>query len=281
MLRYQEFLPHPALRDYVNLYGVLEDQEHYSFLQVETNPPVINKGLMFHYRRDQSLEIENAGLLRGELPRGFLMAQGIHPNTWFHRGGFGIFAIVFKPGRFRFFYPDSMLEFLDGLITFEAYNELALLELYEQIVLARSHEERIQHADRYLLRKLINCRTETTDWLSFAIQKMYRDPDLSIQKLSREVGKSTGYFRRRFTRELGISPKSLHILMRMTHVIHYMENFPEKKLTEIAYRCGFSDQAHFNHTFKQYTKLTPMAYRKSQDQLIAGLIAHHEPLVHY
>lgn len=37
---------------------------------------------------------------------------------------------------------------------------------------------------------------------------------------------------------------------------------PKFSLTEIAYRCGFSDQSHFTRTFKTYVGNTPSAYRK-------------------
>lgn len=34
-------------------------------------------------------------------------------------------------------------------------------------------------------------------------------------------------------------------------------------LADIAFRCGFSDQSHFNRCFKQYTRLTPQAFRRN------------------
>ena len=276
MLQYKTYSPHPALRSYIHLYATLEEPILYESRQVERNPPVINKGLMFHYKRDGSLILENEPKLRGEFSRGFIMAQGTAPNTWKYYGGFGIFAVIFKPGKFRYFFADPMLEFLDDVIPFEDYNDPELLELYEQIMIASDTFERIDLADKYLLKKIRYWQYQE-DWLQFAMKEIYRKPQLKIKDIQFKVRVSQKHFRAQFGRHFGIAPKSMQQLMRMNHVLNVLSSKQKIKLTDVAYSHGFTDQAHFNRVFKYHMGITPSAYRKAASP-ITQYITHKERL---
>lgn len=273
MLHYHECLPHPALRNIIHLYGVMGDFEAYATEQIQTTPPVINKGLMFHYRRDHSLQVEN-GHFRAELPLGFILPQGTKPNVWKYKGGFGIFSVIFKPGKFRLLYKDSMLEFLNYPLTFVDYNDKSLLELHDRIMTAKNHQERIRAVDNHYLEKIKHLDLRT-DWLQNAWNTMYLNPQYKIAEIRKNAYKSESQFRKRFSRAFGISPKQLQLLMRMTHAVNLINSKKEESLTSIAHKCGFSDQSHFIHQFKSNTGLTPSAFQQIQ-QNMTKLINHHE-----
>ena len=273
-MQYQEFLPHPALRKYILLYGILEDPVVTSIKKIEKTPPIINKGLMFHYRRDTTLWVDN-GCHNKELPRGFVLPQGTTPNVWYHYGGFGIFAITFQPGKFCRFFPDSMLEYLNHALTFEDFNDKRLLELYEQIMTAPSHSERIRHANAFFLKKLSNIH-DHQDCLQHALQLMLSNPTLKLNEFVRStLGMTDRHFRRIFAREFGIAPKKLQQLIRLTNVINHLNSGNIISLTDLAYQNGFYDQAHFINCFRHYTGMTPSAFLK-QDGLITKYINYHE-----
>ncbi|MCF0192184.1 MAG: AraC family transcriptional regulator [Prevotella sp.] len=46
-----------------------------------------------------------------------------------------------------------------------------------------------------------------------------------------------------------------------------MEQDKEMPLSEVAYKCGFSDAAYFSKTFKQHEGITPSVFRKSMVEL--------------
>lgn len=270
---YKEFLPSSPLHDFILLYGVLEDPVITIKQKVEKTPPIINKGLMFHYRRKSSLVIEN-GCAIGEPPRGFILTQGSTPNVWKHYGGFGIFAITFQPGKFRYFYPDSMLEFLNYPLTFEDFNDKGLLQLNEQIMTARNHAERIQFANAFFLKKLRSIETKN-DSLQYSLQLMQQNPHLNMKQIAKIACIGDRHFRRTFSRTFGISPKKLQQLIRLTKVINLLNAGNVHRLTDIAYQCGFSDQAHFINCFKNFTGMTPMAFMR-EEMLITKVINYHE-----
>jgi AraC-like DNA-binding protein len=64
----------------------------------------------------------------------------------------------------------------------------------------------------------------------------------------------------------GMSSEVLLRYKRYHRALHLMHRSSET-LTSIAYECGYYDQAHFNREFKEFTGLTPGAYRQQQSHL--------------
>jgi len=55
----------------------------------------------------------------------------------------------------------------------------------------------------------------------------------------------------------GISPKTLSRLIRFDAVCAGLTDFSSKRMTDLAYQYGFTDQAHFIHEFKAFAACTP------------------------
>lgn len=273
MLHYQEFLPHPALRDIIHLYGVLGDDTIYASPQIQKTPPVINKGLLFHYRRDTNLFVDN-GHYRGELPKAYILPQGSAANVWRHRGGFGIFSVIFKPGKFRHLFPQSFLPHLNGSLDLDTFNDRSLLTLRDRVFAAKNHRERIILCDQYFLKRIWPLQL-STDWLQQAWQLIESQPQSNMECIAGQVYKSNSQFRKRFTRAFGIPPKKLQQLLRITAAVNALNYQPNTKLTDIALQCGYTDQSHFIHHFKSFTDQSPLQFKKAQEN-ITKLINYHE-----
>ncbi|TXJ23716.1 MAG: AraC family transcriptional regulator [Chitinophagaceae bacterium] len=70
---------------------------------------------------------------------------------------------------------------------------------------------------------------------------------------------STRQFERNFKEFAGFSPKLYSRIIRFQSAI---EQYGQtgKSLTEIAYDCGYYDQSHFIHDFKEFSGLHPRHY---------------------
>ncbi len=66
-------------------------------------------------------------------------------------------------------------------------------------------------------------------------------------------------FERKFKQFSGFSPKLFSRIIRFQSAI---KKYDDKKmpLTEIAYECGYYDQSHFIHDFKEFSGYSPMQY---------------------
>jgi len=85
--------------------------------------------------------------------------------------------------------------------------------------------------------------------------------DISLKDIAQYVFLSTSYFTRAFKEEMGISPISYLLKLRIERAKELLKE-TDKKISDIALSVGFSNQQRFNDIFKKYVKLTPLQYRK-------------------
>ncbi|GAA3768401.1 helix-turn-helix domain-containing protein [Streptomyces phyllanthi] len=77
-----------------------------------------------------------------------------------------------------------------------------------------------------------------------------------IARIAAEVGWSQGYLIRRFTQQIGLTPKASARVLRFRHAVAMLSR-GAASLTEISTACGFYDQAHLNREFRAIAGTTP------------------------
>lgn len=79
---------------------------------------------------------------------------------------------------------------------------------------------------------------------------------IPIARIAAEVGWSQGYLTRRFTQQIGLTPKASARVLRFRHAVALLGR-GATSLTEISTACGFYDQAHLNREFRAIAGTTP------------------------
>lgn len=87
-----------------------------------------------------------------------------------------------------------------------------------------------------------------------------RDGARSVAGVTSETGLSSGKFIEAFRREVGLTPKVFCRIARFRQVLDRIDARAEADWTDIALRCGYYDQAHFNHDFREFAGVTPSTY---------------------
>jgi AraC family transcriptional regulator len=123
-----------------------------------------------------------------------------------------------------------------------------------------------------LLRKQIEPAQELPDGggrlLAWQVRKVrdYIDTHITgpvlVADLSALIDRSEAHFSRSFKRTFGESPHSFVIRRRLELAARYMLQ-TDASLSDIALRCGFTDQAHLCKHFRQSTGQTPAAWRRA------------------
>ncbi|MBQ9285062.1 MAG: AraC family transcriptional regulator [Bacteroidaceae bacterium] len=72
---------------------------------------------------------------------------------------------------------------------------------------------------------------------------------VSISKLRRQLQNATG-----------ITPAVYIMLLRMREAVRLLNDYPQDSISSVAQACGFTDHAHFTHTFIRYFGRSPMQY---------------------
>jgi AraC family transcriptional regulator len=89
------------------------------------------------------------------------------------------------------------------------------------------------------------------------------DKPIRVRDLSALVYRTQAHFSRAFKRTFGLSPHA-YVLRRRIQVAAQLMIQTSTSLSEIALKCGFTDQAHFSKRFRQHTGATPRAWRREQ-----------------
>ena len=79
----------------------------------------------------------------------------------------------------------------------------------------------------------------------------------SVAQLASEIGASGRQLTRRFQNAVGVSPKEFSRVSRFLYVLRCLRERKHQTLTETALVCGYFDQAHFNHEFREFAGMTP------------------------
>lgn len=85
---------------------------------------------------------------------------------------------------------------------------------------------------------------------------------LSLAQLASISYLSISHFRHLFTEIFQLSPMEYQNSLRLLHAKDYLIQ-GYFSITEIAYKCGFSDVNYFSRFFKQKTGISPTAYKNS------------------
>ena len=87
-----------------------------------------------------------------------------------------------------------------------------------------------------------------------------------VADLGTLIQRSEAHFSRSFKRTFGQSPHSFIVRRRVELAAQYMLT-TDASLSDIALRCGFTDQAHLCKQFRQATGETPAAWRRARRSL--------------
>lgn len=91
---------------------------------------------------------------------------------------------------------------------------------------------------------------------------------LRIRELADSLHYSERHLSRIFLGYMGISPKSFARIVRFQGALNAIMNSPDVSLCRCLLEFGYSDQAHFQREFKQYTGITPKHFAMyAQDAL--------------
>ena len=96
----------------------------------------------------------------------------------------------------------------------------------------------------------------------------HHDEKLSIEKIARQVNLNDRTFLRRFKKATSNTPLEYIQRVRIEAAKKRLESTTQTIL-EVMYGIGYNDEKAFRNTFRKYTGLTPMIYRKKYNREMA------------
>jgi AraC-like DNA-binding protein len=179
-------------------------------------------------------------------------------------GNTGMIFVVFNPCGAGLFFETPMNEITNQNLAFEHLVKEEAYVIEDQIQNANSTQERIKIIEDFLIRKLIrNHRNYNHIILIFNLINKSKG-SISVKKLAESSCLSIKQFERKFSELVGLNPKRYLRIVRFQNILHIRESKFFEDFSALAIDCGYYDQSHFIHDFKEITDLSPKAFFEMQ-----------------
>ena len=86
------------------------------------------------------------------------------------------------------------------------------------------------------------------------------DGPARVHAVTGRIGLSQRRLAQLFHEQVGVSPKTFHRVRRFQHTLQRLRGVRQADWAHLAVECGYYDQAHLSHDFRQIAGMTPSAY---------------------
>lgn len=254
-LRVREYPVHTALAPYVKCVWSLESDGAIHGSARERILPDSCVELVFHFHDPYRSHFAN-----GESalqPRSFVVGQMRRFLDIEPAGRAGFVAVRFRARGAYLFFRRPLSEVAAGVVDLEDLWRSRAREWTERIALATGMAARLRFIEHALLGLLrANGRTEPAVDRALELIEASRG-HLRVGDLAAEIGVSGRHLTRLFQRAVGLGPKEFGRVNRFLRALQLLTDGSQRPLTDVALDCGFFDQAHFNHEFRELAGMSP------------------------
>jgi len=169
-------------------------------------------------------------------------------------------GVHFKPGGAFPFFGFPAGELRDAHVPLEAVWGAAARELRDRLLEARPPESGFRILEQALLTRASR-PLERHPAVSLALADFWSVPHArTISETIERSGLSRKRFIKLFRDEVGQTPKLFSRIRRFQELLCIIESGRRVDWAELALMCGYFDQAHFIHDFREFSGLSPGSY---------------------
>ena len=252
---YRDYEVHPTLAPFVKCIWSQESDRAIFDAGRERILPDSCVELVIHFR-DPFLTRFADGT-RALQPQSFVVGQMKQFLEIEPAGRMGLIAVRFHARGAYLFFQRPLSEVAAGIVDLSDIWKKSARELTERVALARGMTARVRLIEESLLGLLSrNGRYDHT--VDRCLQLIERScGQMNVAQLAHHLGVSVRQLTRRFQHTVGLSPKEFARVSRFLHVVRCLSGREPRTLTETALACGYFDQAHFNHEFREMAGMAP------------------------
>jgi AraC-like DNA-binding protein len=177
-----------------------------------------------------------------------------------------IMGVHFKPGGAFPFLGLPAGELHNQVVALDNFWGLEVCFLREQLLAAKTILAKFRILEAALRRQAL-LPLEQHRAVTFALSHFQHIA--SFQKMTavtEQIGLSQKRFIDVFRRSVGLTPKLFCRIRRFQSVLPLLERASKVDWAEVALTCGYFDQAHFIHDFREFSGLNPTLYQAHQGE---------------
>ena len=184
---------------------------------------------------------------------------GLHQRSSYvaASGSASCLQVNFTPlGAFAFL-GLPMHELVDWIVPLEDALPRPARNLGARLADASTWEERFARLDEVLLASLAGAREPSAD-VAWAWQALVTSHGrVPIGWLCDRLGRSRKQLAARFREQIGLPPKTVARILRFSRAVGLLQGRANGELAEVAFECGYYDQAHLNRDFREFARTSP------------------------
>jgi len=199
-------------------------------------------------------------------------ASGVHTESVMldTSAPFSIIGVSFKPGGGFPFFPMPAGELHNLSVPLDAVWGRGAHDVCERLMSAPTPASKVAAMEQALL-AIARGRFERHPAVPYAVAELgnSRQPR-PVRSVVDAIGLSQRRFIEVFRNEVGVTPKAFSRVRRFQHVLGRVERATEVDWTSVACSCGYFDQAHFIHDFREFAGVSPsiyLRYRASRNHI--------------
>ncbi|HLH08541.1 MAG TPA: DUF6597 domain-containing transcriptional factor [Terriglobales bacterium] len=177
----------------------------------------------------------------------------------------------FKPGGAFPFFKAPFSEFHNQHISLDVLWGRAAIRLRDRLLEESTPEAKLRRFEQVLLEQIYR-PLEQHRAVNYALARL-GSGSTAIADLSSEIGLSTRRLTDLFNQQVGVTPKLFSRVQRFQNVVQSLPSEHDIDWAEVALGCGYYDQAHFIHDFRDFSGLSPSTYMK-----LRTVHANHVPI---
>ncbi|MBK7872801.1 MAG: AraC family transcriptional regulator [Saprospiraceae bacterium] len=182
-------------------------------------------------------------------------------NFYKHQLNNHIFGIKFLPGGLYPLVSNDFLGITDVTLDMELIFGKEVNDLADELYHLPDFEGRVACIERFLMQRLMERKLQKFNFVRLATTYLStQNAHTDIAKVAEELNTNYKALSRTFHEVIGIAPKQFAQMQRFERALQLLFSEMQLSCTEIGYKAGYYDQAHFIREFKKFAGQTPTEY---------------------
>lgn len=256
---YRTAAPPPHLAPYVRFFWMYEHAPTPGETFVHRSMADGCAELIFHYQHTFDILTERG---TEATPLAHVHGQSNQFRRFETNASFGIFGAYVYPFALPIFFPLSGAEICNQFYDYDTLLGAQGRDLSEQVITAPDFAARIAVVSDFMTARLLRAHQSlfSTNRFSVIRRLLHSSTIVSVAALADAHGFSLRQLERCAQQLTGFSPKQLFRIARFQQATMAYGQLKPGSLTQLAHQCGYYDQAHFNHEFRQFSGYSPRQF---------------------
>lgn len=274
---FQDFYPHPALKEYVRLYHLRHFVfKHTQNLPFKPYPPRPEQCLIFIPRDLQTVEYVTEGK-KIKRSRSIIVGQQTKRINLGIGQDFLTIIVVFNPGKLSRITGIPFNELTHSEIDAEAVFSNSISHVNERLSSTDSYTEMIRIIDQFLLEQVPKRKQEAHRIDSIGDLIFNKPEHISIDWLADQACLSPRQLERKFGEVMGVGPKLFTRISRFYKTYNMKFKNPSADWLSIALACGYHDYQHLVKDYKDFAGTLPNALFEEDEKAPERSFGLQEP----